>query len=110
MARITSFGKQDSLAISGKVSMPLVILKIQNLQGIKFIGFIPGLTSKDVICDSSEQCKRKLKETANQIVKVMAKNNTEFPFFPSKETILKDYPNVAEIIFIKITSQKRKIN
>lgn len=108
MARISSYGKQDALAISGEVSMPLVILKKINLKGVKYLGFIPGLTNKDVVCDSAQQCKDELKNIASQIVKEMAKNGTEFPFFPSKEDILKDYPNTAEIAFIRIKSQKRK--
>jgi len=98
------FGKADSLSISGEINMPLVIIKNSNNT---FNGFIPGLTKNDIVSDSLDLCKINLKEQALNIIKDYKKNNTPFPFFPTKEELLKDFENVCYISFIKIKSTKR---
>ena len=107
MARITSFGKVDTLTQYGEIAMPLVILKAQNISTTKYIGFIPGITTKDITSNNLDDCKKLLKEQTKKIITQMAKDNIEFPFFPTKEDILKDFKNVVEIIYIKIKSKKR---
>ncbi len=103
MVKITSFNKADSLAIYKKINMPLVIIKGNNC----FNGFIPGITKNDIVCETLEECKIQLKQHATQIVELMAKNNVEFPFFPTKEEILQDFKNVVYIKFITVTSNNR---
>ena len=108
MARVTNFGKIDTLSVSEEISMPLVIIKEINQTETKFRGFIPALTNKDVITDNLDDCKTALKQKAKKIVHQMAKDNLEFPFFPCKEEITNDFKNVYQIIYIKIKSKKRK--
>lgn len=103
-------GKIDTLAISGQIEMPLVILQHKSLAKTNYIGFIPGLTKKDVNAENLETCKQKLKDLASNIIENMAINNLPFPFFPTKEEILKDFENVCFVSFIKIKSNKRKNN
>ena len=110
MARITSFGQIDSLSVNATVLVPLVILKEQKNNVTKFRGFIPALTKKDIVSNTLESCKQQIKQTANLIINNMAKNNLPFPFFPTKQQLKTDYPNLCEIIYIKISSQKRKAN
>ena len=107
MARISNFGRVDALE-SGEIAMPLVILKKESCSRTKYVGFIPGMTSKDIISEDVDTCKKFLKTEAKNIIKQMAKNNLAFPFFPAREEIVKDYPNVMEISFIKIKSEKRQ--
>ena len=102
------FGQIDTLSISGELKVPLVILLKQNLTQKSYIGFIPGLSKKDIKESTLENCKKKLKLLAESTIKEMATNNLPFPFFPSKEEILTDFENVCYISFIKIKSQKRK--
>lgn len=108
MVQITTYGKIDSLAISEQISMPLVILKQNTEKGQRFIGFIPAITSRDIISNTLDECKNTLKQEAMKIIGIMAKDNVEFPFFPTKNEILENYKNVIEISFIKIKSKKRK--
>ena len=108
MARITNFGKIDTLTESGELLVPLVIFsRIKNSQE-EFVGFIPALTKKDIVCLTKEECKTKLKQTAKQILSNMAKENKPFPFFPTKAEILEEHKNTKEIVYIKIKSEKRK--
>ena len=102
MVRISSFGKIDTLSLTGEISMPLIILKQPTERSFKYVGFIPAITASDLTDNNLEGCKKKLKQEANKILKNMAKNNTEFPFFPNKEEILQTYKNVEEIYFLKI--------
>ena len=104
----TPFGKIDALSISGELSVPLVIIwKTENKQK-SFHGFVPALSKKDIISHNLEDCKTALKAEALKLIKQY--KNTEFPFFPSKEEILKDFENVCYLTFIKIKSEKRKNN
>ena len=41
-------------------------------------------------------------------LKMMKQNDAPFPFFPTKEEIMKDYDNVEIVEFIKVTSKDRK--
>ena len=106
MAKLTSFGKADSLAISGEIKMPLVVVRADTS---KYNGFIPGLTAEDVIETNLNNCKQKLNTLAKEIVTAMAQNNVEFPFFPTKKEIMQDFENVVDISFITIKSNKRKV-
>ncbi len=107
--RETSYGKIDALAETGELSVPLVVLKndIKNSSS-RFIGFIPGFLMKNIISNEKEECMLKLKTFLKKKLKVMMKNNEPFPFFPSKQEILKEYDNVELIEFIKIKSESRK--
>ena len=105
MTKLTCFGKADSLAVSGQIKMPLVVVRVDKA---KFNGFIPGLTAQDVVESNLNDCKQKLNSLAKEIVTAMAQNNLEFPFFPTKEEIMHDFENVVDVTFITIKSNKRK--
>ncbi len=107
MARISNFGKIDTLSISGELTVPLVILTKEKLGKTTYVGFVPALTKKDIVCEDLEKCKAELKQQANEILKAYAKENLPFPFFPTKAEIIADFKNVKEIIYIKIRSNKR---
>jgi len=107
MVRITSFGNADSLAKTGEIVVPLVILTKEKLGKTFYVGFVPALTKKDIIFEELELCKKELKKVANDIIKQYAKKNLPFPFFPTKDEIVADFKNVKEITFLKIKSQKR---
>lgn len=107
MAQITTFGKADSLA-SGEVMIPLVILKRDYDDKSSYAGFIPGFVMKNIVEDSKEECIAKLKAYLSQRLKAMMQNGEEFPFFPTKAEIMKDFENVYSVDFIKITSNLRK--
>lgn len=101
-------GQIDTLSINGEIQMPLVILLKTSLTKKEYIGFIPGLTKKDIVSSDLEECKNNLKQCAQDLVKKMATENSPFPFFPTKEEIMSDFENVCYIGFVKIKSQKRK--
>ena len=56
----------------------------------------------------THECKTKLKEYLVKKLKIMKQNDEPFPFFPTKEEIMKDYDNVEIVEFIKVTSKDRK--
>ncbi len=107
--RTTSYGKVDALAQTGEVSIPLVVIK-NSMESAKipYIGFIPGFLMKNINGYTIDECKTKLKEYLINKLKIMKLNEEPFPFFPTKEEILKDYDNVELVEFIKITSNDRK--
>lgn len=107
--RTTSYGRVDALAQTGELSIPLVIIKnsIENVT-IPYIGFIPGLLMKNINGYTVDECKAKLKEYLIKKLKIMKANEEPFPFFPTKEEILKEYDNVELVEFVKITSSDRK--
>ena len=49
MARISNFGKIDTLSISGELTVPLVILTKEKLGKTTYVGFVPALTKKDIV-------------------------------------------------------------
>ncbi len=108
MARITCFGKTDSLSINESIKMPLVIIK-DNAREL-YLGFIPGINHEDITSNSLTDCKQKLKEFAKTFIQTQAKNNAPFPFFVTKEQILEDFENVEDVSFINIKSNNRKSN
>ena len=65
---------------------------------------------KNIEMYTSDTCPNctKLKEYLINKLKIMKLNEEPFPFFPTKEEILKDYDNVELVEFIKITSNDRK--
>ena len=107
--RNTSYGRIDALAQTGEVSIPLVIIRntTENVS-IPYIGFIPGFLMKNVNGHTVDECKTKLKEYLVKKLKMMKQNDEPFPFFPTKEEIMKDYDNVEIVEFIKVTSKDRK--
>ena len=105
MARITCFGKTDSLSVNTEIKMPLVIIK--NSSQDQYLGFIPGINHEDIQSNSLEESKQNLHNFAKELIKNYAKKNKPFPFFISKEQILEDFENVVDISFIKIKSNKR---
>lgn len=107
MAKITCFGKTDSLSINESIKMPLIIVKDNSNEF--FLGFIPGINHEDIMSISLADCKQKLKDFAKKIIEDFAKNNKPFPFFITKEQILEDFQNVIDISFITIKSNKRKV-
>lgn len=107
MAQITTFGKADSLS-AGEIMIPLVIIKRDYDDKSSFAGFIPGFVMKNIVENSKEECLAKLKNYLSQRLKAMMKNGEEFPFFPTKDEIMKDFENVYSVDFIKITSNLRK--
>lgn len=107
--RETSFGKVDALAQNGELHIPLVILKNESQNStFPYLGFIPGFLMKNINGTTIEECKTKLKEYLIQKLKIMKQNNEPFPFFPTKEEIMKEYSNVEVVEFIKITTSKNQ--
>ncbi len=106
--RQTTGGQIDALAISGELSVPLVILKNENKNVTHYIGFIPGILMKNISAETLEDCKTKLKNFLVSKLKDMVKANEPFPFFPDKEEINKEYDNIELLEFVKIKSQNRK--
>ena len=105
----TTNGKVDALAISGELCIPLVILKNDNKASeLPFLGFIPGFLMKNVNGKTLEDCKEKLLNYLKQKLQRMMQEDEPFPFFPTKEEILKDFDNVELVEFIKVKSEKRK--
>lgn len=101
------YGKIDALAQTGKLSIPLVVLK-NTTQNSSYIGFIPGFLMKNISAQTPKQCIEKLKEYLNTKLKTMIKQNEPFPFFPTEEEIKKDWENVEKIEFVCVKSDKRK--
>lgn len=108
MLNVHNSGTVDALKELGSLSVPMVIIKEDNISTYK--GFIPGFVMKNVINETLDGCKADLKKYLKQKLVTMAKNNLPFPFFPTKEEILKDFDNVVSVEFIKISSSSRKSN
>ena len=102
------YGKIDALAQTGKLSIPLVVLKNTAQNSNSYIGFIPGFLMKNISANTSEQCIKNLKEYLTTKLKTMIKQNEPFPFFPTEEEIRKDWDNVEIIEFVCVKSDKRK--
>ena len=103
MAKITSFGKADSIS-SGDILIPLVILKKAE---DTYSGFIPGFVMKNIVENTPEECFAKLKAYLTQKLKAIKENGDTFPFFPDRKEIMKDFENVYKVEFIKIVSNKK---
>lgn len=105
----TTHGKVDALAVNGELLIPIVILKNDNKSSEHpFLGFIPGFLMKNVNGKTLEECKEKLLNYLKQKLQRMMQEDEPFPFFPTREEILKDFDNVELIEFIKVKSEKRK--
>lgn len=89
--------KQDII-----VKLPLVITKKQENKKIEYYGFIPGLTQNDVVCVNIDECERKLKDTAVELVKKIIKNNANLPYFPDENEIKQDFEDIALLKYIRI--------
>lgn len=103
MAKITAFGKADSLS-AGEVMIPLVVLKKSE---DSYSGFIPGFVMKNVVEDTSEKCFARLKNYLIEKLKMIKQNGDTMPFFPKREEIMKDFENVFKIEFIKVTKSNQ---
>ena len=101
-------GMPDSMAISGEVLIPIVLLKSSYKDSKNFIGFIPGFLMKNIVNEDEQLCKQKVKEYLINKLKLMKENNEVFPFFPTKEEIMKEYDNVYSVDFVKVKSDERK--
>lgn len=103
----TSFGKINALSEMHELSVPIVILQRKKLDQKQYIGFVPALTKKDIVCNSLDECKTILKQAAKDLIVNMYLTNTPFPFFPTKEEILEDFENVCYVSFIKVKQPKK---
>ena len=107
--RETSLFKADAMNENGEINIPLVILKSERENSLlPYVGFIPGFFMKNINSATIEDCKFKLKEYLVQKIKILIKNDEPFPFFPTKEEIIKEYENIASIDYIKIKSGKKQ--
>lgn len=100
--RDTAYGLANSLIASKEVKAPLVILKKTVDAKIKYIGFVPGLLMDNIENIDIETVKTKLSKQAKSHMNNMLKDNSPFPFFPTKEEILEEYPDTVYLRFIKI--------
>ena len=100
--RETAYGFANSLIASKEVKAPLVILKKTTDDTTKYIGFVPGLLMNNVEDSDIEIVKTKLSKHAKAFIDKMFKENTPFPFFPTKEEIMEDYPDTVYLKFIKL--------
>ena len=100
--RESAYGLANSLIASKEVKAPLVILKKMEDNTVKYIGFVPGLIMNNVEGSDIELVKTNLTKQTKNFINKMLKDNTPFPFFPTKEEILQDYPDTAYLKFIKI--------
>jgi len=85
------------------IKAPLVVVqKIDKDIKPSYCGFVPGLTQKDVICETKAQCEAKLKELAVKQIKSLIKSKKAFPRFPDSKEIREDFENVVSIKFVTI--------
>ena len=96
----------DSRKYNSELTLPMVIRKRKINQLTKFTGFVPGIYEQDVVEDTLEKCRELLFERTKARVKEMIKENSPFPFFPTKEEILQDFDDVVSITFVKVPTQK----
>ena len=106
MPRITCAGKTNTLKENNELKMPLVVIYKKENGTTEYHGFIPGMTTKNYISKTKEDCKSGLNKLAKELVTQYVKTKTSFPFFPTKEEILNDFENVVDVTFIKIVSSK----
>lgn len=103
----TTLFQADALEHYGELHIPLVILKNESPNStFPYLGFIPGFLMKNINGTTIDECKSKLKEYLIQKLKIMKQNNEPFPFFPTREEIMKDFSGVELIEFVKITKSK----
>lgn len=100
--RETAHGLANSLLASKEVKAPLVVVKKVDKNEVKYVGFVPGLLMQDIENKDMEVVKEKLTESAKSFISKMLKEDTPFPFFPSKDEIMVDYPDTVFIKYIKI--------
>lgn len=100
--RETAYGLANSLIASKEVKAPLVILKKTIDNTTKYIGFVPGLLMDNIENTDIETVKTKLSKCTKSYINNMLKENTPFPFFPTKEEIMEDFPDTVYLKFIKI--------
>lgn len=86
-----------------EICLPMVI-RYRKVDGdFAYTGFIPGITTKDVIEKDFEKCKELLKEETKKIVIQYLEEKKIFPLFPTKEELLEDFDDIKSISFIKIS-------
>lgn len=100
--RETAYGLANSLIASKEVKAPLVILKKIVDNETKYIGFVPGLLMNNIESANIEDVKAKLEKQTKSFINKMLKEDKPFPFFPTKEEIIEDYPETTYLKFIKI--------
>lgn len=95
--------KEKYLESIKNVKVPLVVLRETNLENkVIFIGFVPGLTTKDIIASNKEDCLVKLKKVAKELVTTLIKNMQHMPYFPTNKEIIEDFENVDTIKYINL--------
>jgi len=88
--------------------VPMVIRKRKINEKMMFTGFVPGFEGRDVIEENIDDCKKKLSSKTQKTVEKMLKENSPFPFFPTKEELMQDFDDVVSICFVKIPNNKIK--
>lgn len=106
MPRITCEGKADAFSETNELKMPLVIIYKKEDGLTEFHGFVPGITNRNCVSKTKEACKAELTTLAKTLVAEYVKNKRPFPFFPTKTEIMKDFENVVDVSFIKLTKSK----
>lgn len=101
MRNTTEF-KIDAMLLSKEVKLPLVVREKVIDGRISYVGFVPGLLMMDIVGYDLETVKKDLETVAKKIVVNMLENNEPFPFFPTKEEILKDFENVVYLKLVKL--------
>jgi len=102
---ITSHGRIDALKQSGKLFVPLTIIKQSTCE---YIGFIPGILMSNITAKTEQECLTILKNFMHQKLKAMMQNKEPFPFFPDKKEIYEDYKNVCRVELVKIFTNKQE--
>ena len=100
--RDSAYGLANSLIASKEVKAPLVIVKKTIDNTTKYIGFVPGLLMDNIEGVDVETVKTKLTKNTKSHINNMLKENTPFPFFPTKEEIMEDFPETVYLKFVKI--------
>lgn len=97
----------DSRDYANELIAPMVIRKRKIADKMMFTGFVPGFAGRDVIEENIEECRRKLSLKAKKIISKMLKEDKPFPFFPTKEELIRDFDDIVSICFLKIPNNKK---
>lgn len=88
------------MSVIHNLKIPIVVRKKLINDKFVFLGFVPGITKKDIINQDFFACKQLLIKHINDLL-LSNPSLTQNVFFPSKQELLNDFDDIFYIAFLK---------